>query len=743
MKKSLALLSLLCFITAKSTAQEKFDSLVTLNISQNGEVYKNINTGGFGLPQMTQLDLNSDGYKDLLVMDRASYPRTAKVFINNGQTGPQAFFEYDQTFEKNIPDLDAFIYSVDLNCDNIPDIATRGFKGLMYHYGAYDSDGRWYAADSEFPVYHYTNSVGTQDSLEIYIPVNGDIPLVIDLDDDGDYDVLSFAVVSPGIIFYKNYQVEEGLPCNTNRLRAESNCFDMLRRADSVWHYDYSCKQGGKTTHALAVMMSQIDIDGDGDIDIASGSNNTSVVNVLYNNGSSTMHNFNSQDTLLETSNGYLIKTDSGAFANFIDYNNDGKLDLALTNLLYSTTDHHNFIPYQNTSSSGVTLQEDPTSFFHNFTFDLGSTSRPVLYDQDHDGDQDLFIAVDKSIYGTHYMGSHIYYFRNHGTDLAPDFRLADDDFMGLSSSGLMALHPSFGDIDNDGDVDLVLGHRTGIAYMLNSQPHPLPPNYSSLYTSFPAVDSAKSQYTYRPFYYYTPFLYDVDGDGYEDIVSGEQYGNLFYFKNGGNTGTVQFTFENVALGQVDVSGDNDPNYQQGASFEGYSVPWIGVMDSTDSVRLLIGNTYGQIYKYEMGDQLSSFWMRDTSITGEVHTLSRSAPTAAKLGGSDFATIISGSSLGGLICTSLSVEDTSSTLSYEGYRDVSLHPNPSEGVFYIAGLDDHKKYSYQVSDILGRVRLTGKLREHKLVLPGQSGQVYLLLLRDSSGQSAYFKIQIK
>lgn len=92
----------------------------------------------------------------------------------------------------------------------------------------------------------------------------------------------------------------------------------------------------------------------------------------------------------------------------------------------------------------------------------------PAFADVDADGDMDLLVGTDDSKYG---FFSETFFFKNQGTSANPDFvqetgsyipdpinpgNSTGNPFDGISSRRFA--HPTFADLDNDGDTDLLLG---------------------------------------------------------------------------------------------------------------------------------------------------------------------------------------------------------------------------------------------------------------------------------------------
>merc|ERR1719440_941982 len=98
---------------------------------------------------------------------------------------------------------------------------------------------------------------------------------------------------------------------------------------------------------------------------------------------------------------------------------------------------------------------------------DVGSSSKPALADLDGDGDLDLLVG--EVLGGLHYI-------ENTGTSTAPvlnrvfvQWTGSGNPFEGIDV-GSSRSAPALGDLDNDGDVDLVVGDSGGsLIYIENT----------------------------------------------------------------------------------------------------------------------------------------------------------------------------------------------------------------------------------------------------------------------------------
>ncbi len=242
----------------------------------------------------------------------------------------------------------------------------------------------------------------------------------------------------------------------------------------------------------------------------------------------------------------------------------------------------------------------------------FGFYSSPTFVDLDADGDMDMM---------TSQVDGKLYYSRNVGTASAPAFSGAQINPFGLTGGA----HPSFADLDGDGDMDLMVG---GLVYFENTGTASAPAFAAGQFNPFgltgeylrdPAfadldadgdVDLMVGGYEdlcyyqnigtasapafapvqINPFglssvYYSTPTFADVDGDGDMDLMSGSlgQYNNKkYYFQNTGTPAAPAFAAVQInpfGLGGslystpvfVDLDNDGDMDFMEG----GYSGAFI------------------------------------------------------------------------------------------------------------------------------------------------------------------------
>jgi len=210
------------------------------------------------------------------------------------------------------------------------------------------------------------------------------------------------------------------------------------------------------------------------------------------------------------------LNTSYGGLA-MVDLDNDGDLDI-LQGQYYGVIDY-----FQNTGTATNPAYALPQTN----PFGLDSTmylSVPAAADLDGDGDYDLLVG---EAYGN------LAYFENTGTATSPAFAAPQTNPFGLIAVyGIAA--PSFADIDNDGDKDLLVGEYYGnMQYFENTGGSNAPVFAAPVANPFGLTATSLIAF---------PAFADLDLDGDLDLMVGEYYGNNQYFENTGNSSSPVFS---------------------------------------------------------------------------------------------------------------------------------------------------------------------------------------------------------
>ena len=146
----------------------------------------------------------------------------------------------------------------------------------------------------------------------------------------------------------------------------------------------------------------------------------------------------------------------------------------------------------------------------------MGYVSTPSFGDLNGDGKLDL---ISGDYYG------YFHYFENTGTTSAPAFGLtASINPFALTNVGTYS-KPSFVDFDGDGDMDLLSGESNGDFYYFKNTGSPIAPAFAAASTNPFALTNVSSDFT-------APSFVDLDDDGDMDLLSGDGRGRFNYFEN-------------------------------------------------------------------------------------------------------------------------------------------------------------------------------------------------------------------
>jgi hypothetical protein len=506
----------------------KFQDSIPI-LKANGEPYPIAWAGGLNAPQFSTLDLNQDGIDDLFVFDRTS--RKISTFIAQKNPETQNWeWDYAPDYAHFFPNGSDWYLLEDFNCDGKPDI----FMAVPFGIAVYQNiSTAQRLAFKLFSPLLFTQGLTGRTNLDID---RTDIPALVDIDDDGDLDLLNFQPAVGGLVELQlNESRERGFGCDSLLFRkilkwgdfVECDCETFILGGSS------NCRTE-QLTHAGSTLL-VFDANGDGKKDLLAGDVGCPNLSLLLNEGENVQAQMRSVIVNFPETNPVNLNFFPAAF--YQDVTFDGKKDLLVSPNLYinelNLVDFERSVwLYENRSMSANPNQNPQFSFIskqflQEKMLDLGEDTRPFLVDIDKDGDKDLFIGVRGKLQNQNYR-ARLYFFENTGQG----FFLKNDDFAALSTQNLQYLKPTFADIDQDGKEDLFFiafdteNRRSFLCY-LNANFFDAPQNIAQN-----LVKLQNQSVNIRVLD--EPFLYDLDQDGDLDLLIGRFQGGIQVYENQG-----------------------------------------------------------------------------------------------------------------------------------------------------------------------------------------------------------------
>ncbi len=576
------------FIFLQSFSQHGLERWDTLKVTKNGTELKHAWSGGVNSPQFSSIDLNSDGIKDLFIFDRAC--NRVLTFINKGTANTEDY-HYDRLYEKDFPPLHDFALLADYNCDGREDLYTYSGSGMSVYRNEYSIAGgrNW------VKMTHVLMETFGANLVNIYV-ASSNIPALADLDNDGDLDILSLAVPGSFVEYHKNMSMELYGHCDSLAYAYEESCWGnfTLSSASNTATLGASCRSNGPSAlypedaaHAAATMLA-IDLDGDGAKELIVGDIGFTNLLMLKNGGTPSAANMIAIDTQFPSNNLSSIPVNLSLFpaAYYLDIDNDGKKDLVVANNAPSVSENAKGTWFY--KNNGTTPSPDfeivHDSLLQNHMIETGQGNHPVFFDQDGDGIKDLFMGNYGFYNSSGIYTSSLTHYKNIGTLALPKFQFMTSNFAGTASLSLQGLYPAFGDLDSDGDEDLILGESEGtLVLYFNTAGAGNPANFVLSTTNYAGIDVGGMA---------APQIIDLDNDGKKDLAIGRRNGMISFYKNTGTNSNAVFssTPTNSFLGEVNV-------VNAAVSITGLATPFFG--DFNGARMLFVGSERGYVYLYK------------------------------------------------------------------------------------------------------------------------------------------------
>ena len=587
--------------------------------------------GGFNVPRPQWADIDSDGDLDLFVQETTD--RLLFFEREDGPDGPRHTWRPDRFADLKV--------------------------GEWYRFVDVDGDGdRDLLAESPFSYVRMYRNVGTAGAPEFVVladtvrdtrgePIFSDrqnIPNAADIDCDDRLDLFIGRLVGT----VTRYEATGAIGATSSPFRHVTDRFEdieivadpaaqggmnrppfddgdggTLAGTAGLRNLGADAPAWGRPTRHGANTMALADFDADGDVDMFWGDFFEAGLLLIENAGSCEAPNLRTQPRPFPI--GDPIQTSGYNAPTFGDFDGDGDLDLLMGVLggAYNanTTTADNLMLF--TQEEGGEFELRTRRFISQI--DVGSESIVSLVDLDGDGDLDMLVG--NKIDPTDLTDSKTFRFDNVGEPGRPVFREAGE----FQIQGAYHDAPAFGDLDGDGDLDMVLGTWRKEMRLLWNEGSTDRPEFVLADSAFVELSRGSNA---------TPALADMDGDGDLDLFAGESSGTLNYFENVGTTTAPSFElvsdeYQGIDIGRrsfpkpIDADGDGDFDLVLGTESDGivfyrndgdasaptfveaespfpapddlpvFVTPTFGDIDGDGDLDLLTGGIGGGVYLFE------------------------------------------------------------------------------------------------------------------------------------------------
>jgi hypothetical protein len=455
----LALLAFSLVSRAQSGTGFGFEYRPVAKVVQGTDTLRNAWAGGFNTPQFSTIDLNNDGQQDLFAFDH----ETSRCYTFLSVAAPAAIngrrWEYAPQYESLFPaDLEGWALLRDYDCDGRADLFTYANGGDIRVFRNVLANGRPSFVLATNQIRCTGNFPGSSN-----LNVGGyNLPAIQDVNGDGKLDIMNYD-------FYSSAWIEQYINTSADPCGSALSFF----QTQNQWGGLESCSGCGsytlngqscftaRPTHTGGHSLLLVDLDGDGDQDLIDGRDNCPELSRLLNVGTTT----SPVVTQASISSSFPSATAPVNVPVFpagysFDANFDGRPDLVVApNMVNNQADlvsmSHQIQLFTNSAATGAPAYNYQANGFLQSDMIDVSEAAAPTF-----GDIDSDGLVDMLIGNHADRVNNVYraalaYYRNVGTRTRPIFKLMNSDYLGLSTQNLLGIKPVLVDLDRNGTLDL------------------------------------------------------------------------------------------------------------------------------------------------------------------------------------------------------------------------------------------------------------------------------------------------
>ena len=352
-----------------------------------------------------------------------------------------------------------------------------------------------------------------------------------------------------------------------------------------------------------------VDWDGDGDFDLMVGKSDGHIA--FYRNiGTRAAGSWDLAEDR------FLI-LDAGGYAApcFLDFDGDGKPDLMLAG-------DNDLIPFYRNKGGGDSFSlwlEDRNVLRIKRMGQFDRRLQAATGDLNGDGLPDLVLGG---------ASGQLLLYLNAGSKERMAFKSVPESILPTTKRASSA--PALADLDGDGDLDLIVGDRTGRLELIRNVGSPKSPRWRSEDVFFQRIDVGSNA---------VPTFYDVDGDGDLDLLVGNSLGNVVLFENRGDKTRPDLALRSVKFGNLRIRAN--------------SVPAVFPWNPKGAPDLVSGSVDGSLTSAVRNVAIpiaaGNAWLPEDRPWAGIQVGSFSAPRFADLSGDGRPDLLAGTGEGGLV----------------------------------------------------------------------------------------------